>query len=234
MKIVFLNTWDGKQKTEILEFFKHHAPSTDIFCLQEVYDDMRALIQEYLSDFNEEHVYQYGFKTETGTEDWAQATYIRKTLPVLRSVTQFKGETPSGLGISTEIQYKGGVLHILNYHGISQPKNKLDSEERIHQSKDILSYYADKKGSKILGGDFNFLPETEAYRTLSEGGYRELVQEYKVPTTRNHLYWDNRPQKHLFSDYIFVSKDVDVKGLLVPEVEVSDHLPLILEIGVDF
>jgi len=230
MKIIFLNTWGGKQKAEIQNFFKLHAPDTDVFCLQEAYDDLRTMIRDYIQDFKEIHEYQFGFEDETGTEDFAQATYIRQTLPILDSKIVFNDGKLSGLGIATEIKLQiGETLHILNYHGISRPKDKLDNPDRLGQSQKILDYYQDKSGPKILGGDFNILPKTKSIKMFQERGYRELVEEYKIPTTRNHLYWDKRPQKHLSSDYIFLSDKIEVKSFLVPSVEISDHLPLILE-----
>ena len=35
--------------------------------------------------------------------------------------------------------------------------------------------------------------------------------------------------KQHFADYVFVSKDVKVKKFEVPYLEISDHLPLILD-----
>src|ERR1700727_2500512 len=38
MRIISLNTWGGRAgKEKLLEFFKQHAETSDIFCLQEVW-----------------------------------------------------------------------------------------------------------------------------------------------------------------------------------------------------
>lgn len=233
MKIIFLNTWDGKQTDAISEFLQTHKKDTDIFCLQEVYDGgMREVALRHLLDFTEIYKYEYGFKDETGVEDYAQAVYTHNGIKIIKSEYLFKESPVSGLGISITIELNGKILHILNYHGISRPKDKLDTDARLGQSQKILSYYKNLSGPKILGGDFNFLPETESYNMFIQHGYKELVKFSNISTTRNRLYWDNRPQKHLFSDYIFTSTDINVKNLTVPQIEVSDHLPLILEIEI--
>lgn len=230
MKLIFLNTWCGKQGNEIREFFKLHAQDTDIFCLQEASDDMRNMVREYLRDFSETFSHQEGKTIGTHTDEYDQTTYVRKTVPVLHSEILFS-EKASGLGICTEIQYPDGTLHILNYCGDSRPGNKLDTPGRIEQSEKILAYYRDKQGPKILGGDFNLLPQTRSVQVFLENGYRELVKDFNISTTRNHLAWDRFPVKILFSDYVFISNDIKVKDFSVPNIKVSDHLPMILQLA---
>lgn len=203
MKIIFLNTFEGKQHSEISEFFKIHSPDTDVFCLQEATDTLRDMLAEYLSEFGEVHDYRLGFKDETGIEEFAQATYTKKSLNVIATELVYRKLDPAGVGIATTIDCNGTLLNILNYHGISRPKDKLDSLKREEQSRILISHYENKPGVKILGGDFNFLPSTKSYKTFLDNEYQELIQKYNIPTTRNRLYWDNRPQKHLFSDYVF-------------------------------
>jgi endonuclease/exonuclease/phosphatase family metal-dependent hydrolase len=233
MKIIFLNTWNGKQADAISEFLQTQKKDTDIFCLQEVYDGgMREVALKCLSDFTEIFKYERGFKDETGVDEYSQAIYIRNSIKINKSEYLFEESPESGLGISIIIEFNGKILYLLNYHGVSRPKDKLDTDARLGQSHKILNYYRSLSGPKILGGDFNFLPETESYNMFIQNGYKELVKLSNVSTTRNRLYWDNRPQKHLFSDYIFTSTDINVKNLVVPQIEISDHLPLILEIEI--
>ena len=53
------------------------------------------------------------------------------------------------------------------------------------------------------------------------------VKEYQISTTRSPLYRNFAEMK--FADYTLVSPGIEVKTFLVPQVEVSDHLPMILE-----
>jgi endonuclease/exonuclease/phosphatase family metal-dependent hydrolase len=63
-------------------------------------------------------------------------------------------------------------------------------------------------------------------------GYRDLISEFSIDTTRNHLAWDRHPTKMYYSDYIFVNEMVQLERFEVPKNEVSDHLPMLLEIEV--
>lgn len=228
VKIIFLNAWGGKMEKKMRGFFEVQASDTDLFCLQEADEHMRGLVREYLQDFNET---AYMDEHRSSVETFDMSTYVRKTLPVRNSEVSFHEER-KGIGICTELEYRGNPLHIINYGGVSRPGDKLDTPERIKQSEKLLAYYDTKRGPKILGGDFNVLPETRSVQMFVEHGYRELVQDFAIPTTRNRLAWDRFPVKQLFSDYVFVSRDVEVKDFRVPDIEISDHLPLILQFDV--
>ena len=39
MKLITLNIWGGKVFEPLMEFFRKHAEDTDIFCLQEVFNN---------------------------------------------------------------------------------------------------------------------------------------------------------------------------------------------------
>jgi endonuclease/exonuclease/phosphatase family metal-dependent hydrolase len=65
-------------------------------------------------------------------------------------------------------------------------------------------------------------------------GYRNLIKDFGIKSTRGRICWEqykHKPgfTKQFFADYIFVSKRVGVKGFQVPHIEISDHLPLILD-----
>lgn len=67
---------------------------------------------------------------------------------------------------------------------------------------------------------------------FEKNGYKDLIKDYKIPTTRNKVAWKMYPDNpQLYSDYVFVSSGIEVKSFSVIENEISDHLPLILEIG---
>lgn len=85
------------------------------------------------------------------------------------------------------------------------------------------------KGGKVLCGDFNLLPQTKSIAML-EGRMRNLIKEYNIKTTRSKLNpYHGTPTEQHFADYVFVSEDIKVLDFKVPEAEVSDHLPMILE-----
>ncbi|MEK7513072.1 MAG: endonuclease/exonuclease/phosphatase family protein, partial [Patescibacteria group bacterium] len=123
----------------------------------------------------------------------------------------------------------GGKEHlILNVHGIpAWPK--VDIPARLDQSRNIRAFLDRVSGAKILCGDLNLFPETESVAIIARG-MRNLTAEYGVRTTRSTLHYEQFPRgEDSVSDYCFVSPDVTVRAFTVPDIAVSDHLPLILE-----
>lgn len=206
-----------------------HAADADVFCLQEVYKDTRAIAKKLLPAFTE----LYEHKRTPKMLRFPLATYLREYIVLVSHKPLFLFKEGYGIALYTHIKYYGCDMHIVNVHGIAQPGHKLDTDIRLRQSEEILNTLQDAKGLKIVGGDFNLLPETESIRMFEQAGYKNLITEYGIETTRNHLAWDKHPgDPQMFADYIFVSPDVRVLAFTVPNVEVSDHLPLILQIKV--
>ena len=175
------------------------------------------------------------------------ATFIRRTLPIekqaARPIIRHFDNLDAVEGLHeivrplqlTRLKGTGGSVLIANYHGLARPGSKLDSDERLAQSAEIRRVLADSQVSQdstvVLIGDFNLLPETESLRML-EREYRNLIAEHAISTTRSRLNpYYGKPGEQRFADYAFVSSGVQVASFDVPDVEVSDHLPLILEIG---
>lgn len=122
---------------------------------------------------------------------------------------------------------------IFNLHGAPFPEDKLDTSKRIEQSKKILDIMDSKNGTKILVGDFNLLPETESIKMIENKGYKNLIEKFNIDRTRSFLgpYWKGSAFQK-FADYAFVSVEVKIKSFKVPHIEISDHLPLILEFDI--
>lgn len=120
-------------------------------------------------------------------------------------------------------------LIICNIHGTSFPGSKLDTELRLNHSKRIVDFLKDKDGIKILTGDFNLLPNTYSIRIFEEK-LKNLIKEFNIQRTRSNLSpFFGKKGFQKFADYTFVSSDIVVKNFQVLEIEISDHLPMILE-----
>jgi endonuclease/exonuclease/phosphatase family metal-dependent hydrolase len=227
MEVIFLNTWNGKIREGISAFIKRQAPDTDVFCFQEVYEEMRTLLGELLPNYR----MISGYKKVAEDDDFSQATFVRSDLELLSSEFVLENQPGAGLAIYTQINMQNTAIHLCNLHGTARPGSKLDTPQRIAQSQELLDFFEEKKGMKILGGDFNLRPETKSAQMFEENGYRSLIKEFRIRTTRNRLSWELYPEnKQYFSDYIFVSPDVNVREFSVPTNEISDHLPLVLKI----
>ncbi|PIR86961.1 MAG: hypothetical protein COU11_03020 [Candidatus Harrisonbacteria bacterium CG10_big_fil_rev_8_21_14_0_10_49_15] len=127
-----------------------------------------------------------------------------------------------------QLPHSAGLLTVGSLHGLWQ-QHKKDTPERLEQSRLLLDFFRQQTGAKILLGDFNLEPHTESIAMISRE-LRNLITENEIFTTRNAQYKDMERYKDYIADYAFVSKDVKVKKFDLPPIEVSDHLPLVLEI----
>jgi len=213
-------------KDGITAFIREHAGGTDIFCFQEVYPEMRHLCEMLLPNYREFSAYKFVAKND----DFSQATFVRKNIEVKSSENILAKQINCGLGINVQLTINEKIFHVCNFHGLSMPGDKLDNRNRLKQSQGLLASFKGKKGPKIIGGDFNLLPNTRSIEIFEESGYKNLIKDFSIKTTRNRLSWEKYPgNKQYFSDYVFISPEIKVKSFSVPENENSDHLPMILE-----
>lgn len=227
MKIIFLNTWNGKVREKIREFISKHRSDTDVYCFQEAYDQMRGLCLNVLQGFKLTN----GYKYVAEGEDFLQATYYRDAISLRSQKTVLQDIPNVGLGLYTELFIGGKSINLCNVHGVAKPGNKLDTPQRLEQSQTLLDFFEDINGLKIIGGDFNLELATESITMFEARGYVNLIKKFGIKNTRNRFGWDRYPtSKQYYSDYVFVSPDVKVKRFEVSNDEISDHLAMILEL----
>jgi len=230
VKIVFLNIWHGKCRDELAAFIDHEKSSTDIFCFQEADPETREYLSPLLSEFAG-HSYDKSFE---GRIRFTLATYVKKPLVVDAEYTLLAGVSDAGAVLMTHVQATGTSLQVVNVHGISFPDSddKLDTDGRIEQSRTIIEALRGVKGPVVIGGDFNLLPEARSIRLFAQAGYRDLIDDYHVTTTRNKLAWERFPDNvQYYADYVFVGSNAKVRSFSVPQIEASDHLPLIVDVA---
>jgi hypothetical protein len=226
MKIIFLNIWNGKMGEPLRDFIAQEAPVTDVFCLEEVYPESKPWCDELLDGFTDVSSYKKGSE-----DNFALTTYVKDAFTVLDSGDILGGISNVGSGLFTEIKTSDGSLSVCNVHGLARPGEKLDNPDRIAQSRILIDLFRQRPGQKVIGGDFNILPDTESIRMFAKDGYVDLISAWNIPTTRNRLAWENYPGHELYySDYVFVSPDMQVNNFIVLQNEISDHLPMILEV----
>lgn len=252
MKLLTLNIWGGKLFNPLLEFVKEYSNQVDIFCFQEVYhapsdrliakrmhSDIFGQIENILKN-HKGYFAMHLKKTDLGGQvkfplEFGLAIFIKRNIKVIgckdifiyregfKLLNNDIASIPRNLQhISFTINKKDYI--VCSFHGIWYPKTKVDTKDRIKQSHKIKEFLSTRKEAKILCGDFNLLPNTQSMKILEEN-MRNLIKEYNIPTTRNKQY--KGKEKH--ADYILVSPDVKIKQFKVINIEVSDHLPLLLE-----
>lgn len=178
---------------------------------------------------------------------FGMAIFLKKELEILQKGSFFihnnvhsyvQSDTSSYPHKLQYIQLNAGgrLLTVCNFYGTPRPGTKLDTPERILQSQKALDFLLKQKGEKIIAGDFNLLPETKSITMFEESGFRNLVKEFSIPTTRGSInkkmnpQYANTPQGFQeFADYAFISSGIAPLEFRVPDLPISDHLPLILD-----
>jgi len=222
MKIVFFNVWNGKVGEKLWNYIEEIKDSTDVFVLIETDDEVVNKCKTILTDYQ----YHFGYK-KVDDKDFYQVTFVKNKYKINGTDEISKDNSSLGLTLYTKIEN----INLANVHGLTwNTDDKLDTPLRLEQSQNIIDFMVKNDGPKIIGGDFNLDLNTESVRMFEKNGYRNLISEFNIKTTRNHLVWDKYPDKQMYADFVFVSPEIKVKSFEVPDVEVSDHLPLILEI----
>ena len=263
MKIISLNTFAGTIFDNFMAFVEAHKADTDVFCFQEIFTTdqpgfittklgKRANLLDELKQRLPNFQVFYGVAQDgiqesddvcPGTQE-GLAIFIKKGLSVTESGDFFINNRRNSFVPPNYSTFPYNVLYIglsINdqplticcLHGASQPGSKLDTPDRIAQSQKVIDFLKDRPGEKIVMGDFNLLPETESIRMFEPAGYRNLVNDFKISTTRGtkhkQLYPEFAGDYQEYADYTFVTPGVKVTNFEVPDVPISDHLPMILE-----
>lgn len=241
MKLISLNVWLGKLKDPLIEFIRREAETTEIFCFQEMVSslsnspesDLFSTVAKCLPGFQ-------GFFEATQYEeeriDVGLATFVKRVdvidkegdFFVYRTRNSMVGDDGRTMGRNAQfIKFpkSGKEYTVINFHGLWSGEERLDSEDRINQSKKLKEFLNTLGGTKIVCGDFNLSRDTKSLAILDEG-MRNLIKESGVTSTRPERYF---PYADKFCDYILVDKDVKVNDFKVLQDEVSDHLALVLD-----
>ena len=226
MKIEFLNAWQGKLIEPITQHLEQQQSDIDVFCFQEASEELQRVCGEVFPDYAK----VTAKKRISGDLYFQQATYIHPEIELQDASTILgKGEA-GGFGLAVTLKSNTETpVHLLNFHGVSEPGDKLDTLERVQQSQVIIDFFRQKRGPRVIGGDFNMLPDTRSILMFGEEGYQDLIKDFGIRTTRNRLAWERYRNKQYFSDYVFM-RDIDAIDFSVPHVEISDHLPMIVSI----
>jgi len=227
MKFVFLNVWGDEMRDELVPYLEKQAIDTDVFCFQEATDSMRQSCTHVLADYQEIS----GYKYISDVDSFPMSIFIKKGIELISSDTLFADDMNVGLALYAEIKYGDKKAYVCNAFGRSRPSEKLDNLDRLRFSQKLIEFFKDKDAPVIIGGDFNLGLTTESIGMFNLHNYRNLITEFSVKTTRNHLIWDRYPDnKMLHSDYVFLNDKTKLNSFTVEDNEVSDHLPMILQI----
>ena len=258
MRIISLNTWCGRALHPLMHFFRNRRNDADIFCLQEVYDASTRIVRDqFPGEFVEGDMFNLIRNELTGFRGFfashadnpdrmSLAMFVRDGIrvsdmdhfvvhrPQQPVETGRKVRTPRQLQY-TVVEENGRDLLVANYHGIWTPLGKMDTPERLDQSRELRGFLDKHATAKILIGDLNLEPDTKSLHML-EVGLNNLVKRHGITSTRTPLYreYDNADVGQ-YADYALVSPDIQVNDFRVLPDLCSDHAALYLDctVGAD-
>lgn len=248
LKFIQINIYKGKYLDALVDFLKQEDP--DIVAMQEV---TRGDVS-YCSD-KTVNIFEY-VKAKTGfdgcfgsnqkfadSEKSLLGNAVLSKLPItgskvlslkeFRPVTLFEFEDSSifpylaRLAIDVIIDVDGRTVHAISWHA-AWTAPPADTTETLRQAKIVADYLKSLNNPFILGGDLNNIPESKTVGLISSVANNLMTGSNVVQTTHPKIH-KIVPRGYLV-DFIFTSGGIKAKSLKVPQVTVSDHLPVIAEV----
>ena len=250
MKIVSLNVWNGGRLFEQAKQFLVEQQA-DIYFLQEVYDGKRTdieprfrMVEELKKVFPTHEAYFAPAYLDTRKEegDIEDGNLLLSRWPLINRQNIFIdipygtyeqdtmtdwSKSPSTIQ-KAQVEIEGKIITLLNVHGPWNLNGTIDDERRGKMKDLILKEISEHT---ILAGDFNVRPETNTIRGIEE----KMINVFKgtLSTTFNlqRKNLDVRPgYATAVVDMIFLTPNFKIQSKLCPQVDVSDHLPLVADI----
>lgn len=250
VKLVCLNLWQGGNLfDEILAFLAKE--DADIIALQEVYNGKEpSLAPKYRSiDALQEHLhYPYSdfapaFLDNRKEGRIVQGNAIFSRLPITaRDVTFFNEpyredyeEIPENFPICPRnlqhvvLDSPAGDIHFYNFQGVWDMDGDRYSESRQKMSEVIIQSIAGQS-RVIVAGDTNATPNNQAIKNIEQ--HLHTIFKDELTTTFNMRRKENPGYATAVVDMIFISPDIKVLSHSCPDIDVSDHLPLVAELDI--
>lgn len=251
IKFIQINIYKGAYLENLLSFLEEQEP--DVVSMQEVssgrinvYQDKTVNLFDLIRDkLGYRGVYNGDLKLE-GDASSTFGNAVLTRLPVLGShiqvIKEFRPltleEVHSGVEVwpliprhvlDLMVDVDGKKVHTMSWHGAWTAPPQ-DTEETIRQAKLIAEYLISLNEPFILGCDSNELLQSETIQTINQVAVNIMEGSGILQTTHPKIH-KIVPRGYLI-DYIFTSRDIQLKSVTVPQVTVSDHLPVVAELVV--
>ena len=247
VKFIQINIYKGKYLNSLLKFLKKEDP--DFVAMQEVTAGEMNLCDKNLDLFGY-------FKAELGlngvidkvmkpvdskksylgnaifskyriinSETLVLKTFEDFTLAKFNNIENFERFPRNLLSAGCDLSER--KIRVLSWHAawIAPPA---DTEETLRQAKEVTGYLKNLKEPFILGCDMNAVPQSKTAGLINQSAVNLMMNSQVLQTTHPKIH-KIAPRGFLI-DYIFTSAHFKLKKLEVPEVTVSDHLPVVAEL----
>jgi endonuclease/exonuclease/phosphatase family metal-dependent hydrolase len=244
--VVSLNMWDGGVLFDKLIAFLA-STQADVILLQEVYNGTDlTLLPQYrsMAILNDtiHYPYQYFSADFLDIEDAAgkaeRGNAILSKLPIINASTHHYGPQYSTTYRTSTGEYYNcphnlqhvtlsiptGSVHVFNLHGVWDMDGDSFSEARQQMSQAVITD-TQQFSHVLLAGDTNAKSTNQAVRNWEP----QLTSVFgtELTSTFNMHQKDNPGYATASVDMMFVSNDIIVKYKSCPDVDISDHLPLV-------
>lgn len=251
LKIVNLNLWKGHVFDSALDFLQ--AQQADMYVLQEAYDGHGDLDQRFrmvellLNTFPEYDSFFYAGYLDTreieGNINDGQLMLSKLPLQNKRGVhtdipygkydhdaiTDFS-IFPAGYSMA-DVVLPDKTLQVINVHA---PVNMNGFEPDIRRQEYRNALLNDLRHPAIVCGDFNMDPNNPVLADVKDE-LKSVFDYENIETTFNLKRKDLKKfpgYAEARVDMCFISPEIQVVNKIIPQVDVSDHLPLVIELEV--
>lgn len=247
LKFVQINIYKGRYFEALVEFLRTENP--DIISLQEVssgeinlYPDKKVHLFEYLKKrlgLNGEFVNDQKFSNSPGK----MGNAILTKLPIVgANVVTLNDQVPITIKqfrswriwpkisrhlLDVTVDFCGQSICAMSWHG-AWTAPPTDTDETLRQAKIVADYLKSITDPFILGVDLNNIPTSATTAIINQVANNLMINSGIVQTTHPKIH-KIVPRGYLV-DYIFTSRDFRLIKLDVPQVTVSDHLPVIAQL----
>jgi endonuclease/exonuclease/phosphatase family metal-dependent hydrolase len=122
-----------------------------------------------------------------------------------------------------------GELNVFNFHGVWDLDGDNYSERRKEMAEKIIKAIKGKPNI-LLGGDTNAKPSNQAIKDIEK--HVTSVFDNSLKSTFNMRRKDNPGYATAAVDMLFVSPNIQILDKKCPDVDISDHLPVLANLEI--
>ena len=248
IKFIQINIFKGKYLDSLIAYLTQEDP--DFIAMQEVTsrgfnltDDKGAnLFEELRKRLGMDGVYNGDLKLRDdpqstfGNAVFSKHKILSSNVVILKTsepvtLEELDGESAAEIRplisrhlLAARIELFGKEIEIMSWHG-AWTAPPVDTAETLRQSRLVANYLNSLRVPFILGGDLNNTPDSKTVSLINKVANNLMLGSSVVQTTHPKIH-KIAPRGYLI-DYIFTSKDIKMIKIGVPQITVSDHLPVV-------